>query len=70
MHRRMEETAALETVEISNPMFGGDEFDDDLSAVNAMSDTLSRSFTLDVIEKVSSIASYLMQPFYVCFLCY
>jgi hypothetical protein len=42
----MEESAA--NVEISNPMFGGEDFDDDSSP----SDALSRSFSIEVNEKV------------------
>jgi hypothetical protein len=43
----MEETAA--NVEISNPMFGGEDFDDDSSPSDALS---NRSFSIEVNEKV------------------
>lgn len=47
----MQETTA--NVEISNPMYGSDDFDDDVSPTHA----LSRSFTLEVNEKVFKLLS-------------
>ncbi|CAG2171362.1 unnamed protein product [Oppiella nova] len=55
LHRRMQESGA--NVEISNPMFGGDDFDDDLSPSHA----LSRTFALEVNDKSTNFANPLYE---------
>lgn len=47
LHTRMDDNSA--NVEITNPMFGGDDFDDDLVALDGLS---SQPFAIDVDDKV------------------
>lgn len=47
MHTRMDDNTA--NVEITNPMFGGDDFDDDIAPHDGLS---NQPFAIDVDDKV------------------